>query len=265
RLLAPDPASLILRWMNDAKKEKQARSKAEWKAFCEQCEADYKFNPEKDGELTAARLLAQRKGEWAKVWTRFGDAPQRYTGGVSLLERIDPPKQLELGSDPESWPKINDKLEAEISESLKKLGTLRPDEAVPRVKELEGKYGHQRNWVWREIGRSQFAVALGDLNELGNLVEKPLAAGAADEMGELYAQTGWKVDAFVLKALDCCKTVEHEEPIHSAVRTLYLTWLDQSARNLQSLKKHSPACMRPRLGAVEASDGRVIIFADGLR
>ena len=156
-------------------------------------------------------------------------------------------------------------MEAEIADSLKKLGKLRPDEAVPRVKELEGKYGHQRNWVWREIGRSQFAVALEYLNELASLVEKPLAAASIDELGELYAQTGWKVDALVLKALDCCKTVEHEEPIHSAVRALYLTWLDQSARNLQSLKKHNPAGMRPRLAAVEASDGRVIIFADGLR
>ena len=58
RLLAPDPASLILRWMNDLKKEKKSRE--EWKAFCEHCEADYKFNPDKDGELTAARLLARR-------------------------------------------------------------------------------------------------------------------------------------------------------------------------------------------------------------
>src|ERR1044071_2348746 len=116
--------------MNDPKKEKQARSKAEWKAFCEQCEADYKFNPDKDGELAAARLLAERKGEWAKVWERFADAPKRYIRVVALLERIDPPKQLELGSDAESWPKINDKLEAEIGDSLKTLGKLRPDEAV---------------------------------------------------------------------------------------------------------------------------------------
>jgi len=263
RLLAPDPASLLLRWMNDPKKEK--KSGDEWKAFCEQCEADFKFNPDKDGELTAARLLAQRKGEWAKVWTRFADAPQRYMGVVGLLERIDPPKQLELGSDPESWPKINDKLEAEIRDSLKSLGKVRPDEAVPRVKELEGKYGHQRNWVWKEIGRSQFAVALEYLNELASLIEKPLAAASLDELGELYAQSGWKVDGLVLKALDCCKTVEHEEPIHSALRALYLTWLDQSARNLQSLRKHHPAGMRPRLGAVEANDGQIIIFADGLR
>ncbi len=265
RLLAPDPASLILRWMNDPKKEKQARSKAEWKAFCEQCESDYKFNPDKDGELAAAKLLGERKGEWAKVWTRFTEAPQRYLGVVSLLERIEPPKQLELGSDSESWPKVNDKLEAEIGDSLKTLGKLRPDQAVPRVKELEDKYGHQRNWVWREIGRSQFAVALEYLNELASLVEKPLAAASLDELGELYAKTGWKVDALVLKALDCCKTVEHEEPIHSAVGALYLSWLDQSARNLQSLKKNNPTSMRPRLAPVEASDGRVIIFADGLR
>jgi len=215
--------------------------------------------------LTAAKLLAERKGDWAKVWTRFADAPQRYFGVVNLLERVDSPKQLELGADLASWPKVNDKLETEIADVLKTLGKLRPDEAVPRVKELEGKYGHQRNWVWREIGRSQFAVALEYLNELASLVEKPLAAGSIDDLGELYATTGWKVDALVLKALDCCKTVEHEEPIHSSVRTLYLTWLDQSARNLQSLKKNNSTGMRPRLGTVEANEGRVIIFADGLR
>jgi len=265
RLLAPDPASLLLRWMTDPKKEKLVRSKAEWKAFCERCEADYKFSPDKDGELVAANLLAQRKGEWAKVWMRFTEAPQRYLGVVGLLERIEPPKQLELGSDSESWPKVNDKLEGEISDSLKTLGQLRPDQAAPRVKELEDKYGHQRNWVWKEIGRSQFAVALEHLNELARLVEKPLAAPSLDELGDLYTKTGWKVDALVLKALDCCKTVEHEEPIHSAVRALYLIWLDQSARNLQSLKKSNPAGMTPRLGAVEATEGRVIIFADGLR
>jgi hypothetical protein len=265
RLLAPDPASIILRWMNDPRKEKQAKSKAEWKAFSEQCETVYKFNPDKDGELAAARLLGQRKGEWAKVWTRFTEAPQRYLGVIGLLERVEPPNQLELGFDRESWPKINDKLEGEISDSLKTLSQLRPDQAVPRVKELEEKYGHQRNWVWREIGRSQFAVALEYLNELASLVDKPLAAASLDELGELYAKTGWKVDALVLKALDCCKTVDHEEPIHSAVRSLYLSWLEQSARNLQSLKKNNSTGMRPRLGAVEAGDGRVIIFADGLR
>lgn len=265
RLLEPDPPSRILRWLNDARKEKQVRSKAEWKAFCEQCEADYKFSPDKDGELTAARLLAERKGEWAKVWTRFADAPKRYLGVVGLLERIEPPKQLELGSDSEPWPKVNDKLEAEIADSLKTLAKLRPDQAAPRVKELEEKYGHQRNWVWREIGRSQFAVALEYLNELAGLVEKPLAGGSMDELGELYATTGWKVDALMLKTLDCCKSVEHEEPIHSALRALYFSWVDQSARNLQSLNKNYAAGMKPRLSAVEAADGGVIIFADGLR
>jgi hypothetical protein len=130
---------------------------------------------------------------------------------------------------------------------------------------LEDKYGHQRNWVWKEIGRSQFAVALEYLNELATLVEKPLAAASIDTLGELYAESGWQVDSLVLKALDCCRTIDHEEPIHSAVRTLYFTWLDESARNLQSLKKHNPNGMRPRLPEVEASDGRVILFADGLR
>jgi hypothetical protein len=265
RLLTPDPASLILRWMNDPKKEKQAKSKAEWKAFCEQCESDYKFNPDKDGELAAAKLLGDRKGEWAKVWTRFTEAPHRYLGVVSLLERADPSGRSELTFNPESWPKINDKLEGEIGDSLKNLRQLRVDQAIPRVRELEEKYGHQRNWVWREIGRSQLAVALEHLNVLADFAEKPLAAASLDELAGLYAKSGWKADAAAIGALECCRSVEHEEPIRSAVRSLYLTWLDQSARNLQSLKKSNPGGMRPRLGAVEAKDGRVVIFADGLR
>ena len=45
RLLAPDAVGLLLRWLADPDAFKQRRSDAEWKAFCEQCKADFRFDP----------------------------------------------------------------------------------------------------------------------------------------------------------------------------------------------------------------------------
>ena len=89
-IVKPDLTSEVLRWMNAPKDAKARMNKAEWKAFCEQCVANLRFHPDKDGELEAAKLLGQRQREWAKVWKRFEDAPRRYLGVVRLLEQAAP-------------------------------------------------------------------------------------------------------------------------------------------------------------------------------
>ena len=54
---------------------KQRRPDAEWRAFVEQCKADFRFDPVKDGPLKAARLMAERSSRWSEVWERFAEAP----------------------------------------------------------------------------------------------------------------------------------------------------------------------------------------------
>ena len=54
-LVAPDATGLLLRWLSDPEAFKQRRSNAEWKAFCQQCKADFGFDPVKDGPLKAAQ------------------------------------------------------------------------------------------------------------------------------------------------------------------------------------------------------------------
>ena len=89
-LVAPDATGLLLRWLSDPEAFKQRRSDAEWKAFCQQCKADFRFDPVKDGPLKAAKLLAERGNHWSKVWQRFAEAPANYPGIVEWLKRAAP-------------------------------------------------------------------------------------------------------------------------------------------------------------------------------
>lgn len=264
-LLTPDLPSELLRWMSNPDQGKAGKTADAWVAFCHQCAEDYGFHPDRDGELKAAQLLGERKERWATVWERFKEAPRRYRGVVALLEQADPSSRGSLVFDPEPWPKRNEGLEKELAEALKELKDKRPDEAAARIRELEKGHSHRRGWVWAEIGRSQYVLALEYLDRLVALVERPLAASSAGELGELYTQAGYEADAAAMAALACCAGVEHEEPICAAVRSLYLPWLEDSARNLQRLQKTHPEALKPRLSLVEAVDGRAILFADGLR
>ena len=264
-LLSPDLLSEVLRWMNAPKEAKTRKSKSEWKAFCDQCVAALRFHPDKDGELEAAKLLGQRQREWQNVWKRFGDAPRRYPDVVRLLEQAAPSAGDELALVRETWPSYNAHDEAALAKALLGLKDKRADEACKAVLELEKAHGHRRAWVWCELGKAQLAVALEHLSLLATLVDKPLAAATTDEFGELYSKTGWETDDAAIAALGCCTSVEHEEPICTAVRSLYLHWLDESARNLQALKKEHPDSMQPRLNQAETAAGRVLLFADGLR
>ena len=89
-LVAPDATGLLLRWLSDPEAFKQRRSDAEWKAFCQQCKADFRFDPVKEGPLKAAQFLADRGNPWSKVWQRFAEAPANYPGIVEWLKRAAP-------------------------------------------------------------------------------------------------------------------------------------------------------------------------------
>ena len=265
RLLAPDLPVEILRWMNDPAAARKRKADLEWQAFCAQCGADYRLHPEKDGELHAAELLGNRAGEWAKVWKRFAEAPSRYPGVVVLLERAAPATDGMLALDREYWPTNNARDEAALAKALLGLKDKRAEEAAKAILELERIHGCRRQWVWREVGRAPLAVALDHLSLLATLTQKALAAADAAGMAEQYVQSGWETDAAAMAALAAGNTPETDDAVATAVRALYLPWLDESARNLQHFALQSPTSMQPRLGSAEATDGRVLLFVDGLR
>jgi hypothetical protein len=59
-LVAPDAPGLLLRWLSDPEAFKQRRADAEWKAFCEQCKTDFRFDPVKEGPLKGGAVSESR-------------------------------------------------------------------------------------------------------------------------------------------------------------------------------------------------------------
>ena len=71
KLVSSDPVRDLLSWMNDSQACRERWESSRWQALVGICETEYHFNPELDGELTAAELLCQRQGVWEGVWQRF--------------------------------------------------------------------------------------------------------------------------------------------------------------------------------------------------
>lgn len=263
-LLAPDFPQAILSWLNSSKAFKN-KSKEAWAAFVDQSEKEFGFHPEKDGELRAAQLLAQRKEPWDCVWDRFKEAPQNYPGVIKFLSGLDPPLAYSNEDELEPYVQINDAQEKKLSEALLELKSKRRDEVALKVNELEKTHGHRREWVWTKTGRSQLALALEHMVTLSKRTDKPLNASNANDLAELYNDNGKEVDAELLGSLACCLTREQEEPIKVTSQALYLDWLDKSSSNLQELIKRGGNRIQPRLEKVKAVRGRIILFVDGLR
>lgn len=262
-LLAPDLPRKLLGWMNDPKQERQRVSASEWKAFCEQCQGEYQFRPDKDGELKAAELLGHREASWPQVWQRFAEAPQRYPGVVKLLERITPTTTGQLTFNEEPWPYYTDAAERELDAAFRALAGQPRAAAVQAVQQLEQKHGRRRGWVWNELGRSPLAAALKPLVELAQRTSSPLAGESADALAQRYSEDGWRTDAAAIAAMAFAREPGKEPAISTVVRALYFPWLEESARNLQQLSTSSP--LTPRGACVSGPAGRVVLFADGLR
>ena len=58
QLLTPDPVRDLLRWMDDPNGVRKEWADEKWDAFCSVCATEYNFNPQTDGELTAAEKIA---------------------------------------------------------------------------------------------------------------------------------------------------------------------------------------------------------------
>ena len=150
-LVAPDATGLLLRWLGDPEAFKQRRSDAEWKAFCEQCKADFRFDPVKEGPLKAAQLLADRGNPWSKVWQRFAEAPANYPGIVEWLKRAAP-KDSSMFDSAEVWPNINENEERKLQQALESLVDRPQDEVIGR-----GGCCTQEGWG-RILGRRLHAI-----------------------------------------------------------------------------------------------------------
>jgi hypothetical protein len=262
QLAVPDHQRDLLLWMHDPSGFRASHSDTEWIAFCNLVLASYGISPEDDGVAEAAKRFLEGHGQWALLWQRFFEAPQRYRGISKLLR--EPLTGQGILVDRAKLPVENEEDERRLRTELTKVASMRHIEACERVLALESEHGARRGWVWRYLGESPYAELLQPLARLADGARKGLSWTSVEEISESYAADGWRCDDAALEALASSHSQAQHEVIAGVLRAVYLPWLDQVARQMQEALARSEGKLDTRAtSALEPVT--CLLFADGLR
>ena len=263
KLMVGDPVRDLLAWISEPK-TRDGWDTAHWTAFCSRCKDEFGFDPVSEGDLVAAERLGLRKGAWAEVWRRFTESPTLHPGIPAALRRARPG---DLFVQRDSWPDENEKDEKSLRTALMALPKFTPEEGRSVILEFERDHGERRGWVWARMGLSPLAAALEHLRTLAEHTKLPLVGDSPDAIASGYVKSGYRADDAVLRALASVKAGEDVAAVQAAIRTVYLGWLDDTARNFQAAVHKWPlpsrADLKERL--VVAEPGECLMFVDGLR
>ena len=267
-LLSGDPVRELLQWLDQDDIFRSGRDENEWRAFVALCKSQLGFDPENDGILAGAEKLVRHEGPWLPVWSRFCEAPKRYPNIPGHIRKCTMP-MVELFSDAQShgsWPQWNESQEKQLRDEYLKFSKLSPHKAREQLLSCESRHGARRDLIWAELGESSLAMAAKYLAILAEYTAKPLAAGSVADMEAGYCQSGWLADDSMLKALACVDRVDDIQAVTAAIRSVYQSWLDDSARHLQQMVEQEgyPSGICPEKSRA-GKEGECILFVDGLR
>jgi hypothetical protein len=269
-LTGGDPVRDLLQWLDLGDAFQTTRGANEWKAFVEVCKSQLAFNPQRDGVLAGASKLAAREGPWHAVWERYSEAPKRYPNIPSRIRQCKPPNIGLFESAQErlvGWPQWNEEQEKALQHDLFALASLPAHEARKRIVELEKHHAQRRELVWVELGDSPLSMALKHLALLAEISKTGLTAGTVDDLQSAYVNQGWRADDAVLAALAEVDKAADVEAVTTAIRAVYLPWLEESARYLQKLVDGAnyPGGTIATVQPINAKAGECVLFVDGLR
>jgi hypothetical protein len=263
RLMIGDTARDLLLWLSDPEGVRRKWDKATWLAFRSRCRHDYRFDPETDGEIVGGEKLGHREDAWFGVWERFTESPALYPGIPDLLRRAKPKGRLTFDKEP--WPDENDSMENELRAALLKVGSMNAGEARQRLGELDVEHGPRRGWVWARLGLCPLANAIQHLALLAKGTATILGGESAEAMAKLYAEGGYLADDTAMRALASVKKAEDTAAVQAAVRCLYLSWQEDSARQFQACLAAKSLPTVAEQEAIEIQPRECILFVDGLR
>lgn len=264
-LTGGDPIRDILQWLDQGDSFRTGRGENGWKAFVEVSKSRFAFNPESDGILAGAVKMAGHEGHWHPVWERFCEAPKRYPNIPSRIRKTSLP--VDLFSDRTGWPQWNEAEETSLRNGLLSLNSMPAHESRKRIQEMEQQHGLRRGLVWAELGEASLAITLKYLVLLAGKTAVSLAAGTAEELADGYRNSGWLADDAVILALACVERQEDFEAVKTAIRAIYIPWVEESARYLQKIAANEgyPGGTVLTGNARTYKEGECILFVDGLR
>ena len=265
-----DTVRELLKWLDQTDLFKTGCDKNYWKAFVNQCKSQFSFNPENDSVLTGAKNLALHEGQWQSVWSRFCEAPEHYPNIPKIIRKCNPPEPLFEALNMtkyDGWPQCNEEQENTLRKELLGLKNITPKNAREKIIGLEKDHAQRRKFIWAKLGESPLAQTLEHLAVLAKITTKSIAAGNAKDMEKLYCKDGWKADDGVLKALSCVEKKDDISAIITAIQTIYLPWIEESAIYLQKIvhKEGYPGGTVETAKTPAYNEKECILFIDGLR
>ncbi len=86
-------------------------------------------------------------------------------------------------------------------------------------------------------------------------------------MAAAYETSAWNADASAIESLAAVQKSEDIQAVQAVLQTIYVSWLDESARHLQKqVVSHGyPGAHAGKQKAMEPLAGLCIVFVDGLR
>ena len=270
-LTSGDPVREVLYWLDQGDAFRQGRGDNEWRAFVAICKSRLAFDPQKEGLLSGAVRLADHKDAWQQVWERFCEAPKRYPNIPDLIRRCQPSNdsifwQMSDGSF-DGWPQWNDDQEKALRQDLQNLASMPAHQARQKLLELEKQHGRRRSLVWAELQQAPLAQALEHLDCLAAKTGSELAAGNIDDLAKSYQDQGWQADDAVVRALAQVRKPAELSAVSTAIRAVYLPWLENAARYLQQVVDSGsyPGGSVLSMSTTPPDKGVCRLFVDGLR
>ena len=268
-LLMDDPIRDLLQWLDQGDAFQASRDENEWKAFVDVCKSKLAFNPQNEGVLAGLTQFANHEGPWRAVWERYCEAPNRYPDIPAKIRKCRPPV-FDLFTDETvagGWPQWNEYAEEKLHGGLMALAETPAHEARTRIEELEQQHRGRRTLVWAELGDAPLARALEHLAIIAESTKSSLAAGSVDDLAAGYRSHGWRVDDGVIGALALVDSPADFKAVTTAIRSVYLPWVEESARYLQKLVDGAsyPGGTCRTVKATPFSPGDCVMFVDGLR
>ncbi len=262
----------LLQWLDQGEAFRKTHESNEWRAFVEVCQSWFDFHPEDDGILTGVAKLASHEGAWKAVWERFCEAPKRYPNIPAQIRSCQPPIEtifwFTAKEKYEGWPQWNENKEDTLRQALLELKKHPPHEARREIEELAKQHSARKDLVWAELGEAPLACAIEDLKVLAEITSKSLSAGTIEDLVNGYIHSGWKADNAVLQILAHVKRQEDLEAVTTAIRSIYLPWVEESARYLQSIVEQKGYPFQKATSLQKLSldkTGECLLFVDGLR
>ncbi|WP_304350213.1 BREX-1 system phosphatase PglZ type B [Comamonas testosteroni] len=268
-LLAPNPTRDVLAWMNAPQAIEKQWAGVSWEVFCKRAKDDFGFDPATDGPLVAAEKLAKKEGKWAAVAELYADSFTSFPELIGLLRTVQPP---ELGLFPDmqllaGYPLANEQAEVQLRSTLKTCAGQDAAQVRNLILEAEKEHGMRRTWLWARMGQAPLTTALAHLVSLAKGSASLPIGDSAQALAASYQASGWKVDDAATQALGCVNTSADVDAVSAAVRAMYLPWLEESAKRLQTTVQQSGGLQQwPEAATVSQREpGLCTVFVDGLR